>query len=646
MKFLLVFLGLFLLADGWNRKVAEADTKLDYLRQLIIEIKYKLMLDIEADKTNNHEKFKSKERSCSSLDEEVTRDWLRRTNEEHRIEMNRNVVDSWNYESNITDATKQKMTESNVRFTAYERGLGEEAAKCQNENFSNDTSRKLKLLNQIFSPKDPKRVKELEDLEADLTEIYGNAVVEINGKKLQIEPELTEIMANSRNETELREAWEKWRNVTGAKMKTKYTRLVELQNIGASDNGYTSQAEVWLTTDFDEIAGIEDMCDRLWSELKPLYSELHKYVRNKLKDFYKNDVTFPDDGSIPAHLLGNMWAQEFVGIFDIVKPYDIQNENYDEVLKEQGYTPRKMFEKAEEFYVSLGLPKMTGKFWKNSIIEKPTDRSLVCHASAWDLYDDGDFRIKMCTNMTMDYFETIHHEMGHIQYYMAYEDQPVVYRRGANGGFHEAIGDTIANAVRTPTHLCELIGVACASPAVDKQEADLNYLMKKALIKVAFLPFGLLIDKYRWAVFRGSIKPDEYNSEWWRMRMEYQMISPPSHRGEEYFDPGAKYHVAASVPYIRYFISFVVQFQFYESMCKAAGHGHKPLHQCDFYRNKDAGQKLHDMMSLGGSKPWPEALKQMTGELDISAGSIMRYFQPLLDWMKVENRKNDEQNNL
>ncbi|XP_033732880.1 angiotensin-converting enzyme-like isoform X2 [Pecten maximus] len=344
----------------------------------------------------------------------------------------------------------------------------------------------------------------------------------------------------------------KWRDVTGKQMKKKFTRLVELQNTGAKDNGYKSQAEVWLTIDFDEINGVEKMCDKLWTELKPLYSELLTYVRNKLVDFYRDDITFPDDGSIPAHLLGNMWAQDFESIFDIVRPYDIQNENYDDVLKDQGYTPVKMFMKAQEFYMSLGLPRMTRKFRRKSIIVKPAGRKLVCHASAWDFFDDDDFRIKMCTNVTMDYFETIHHEMGHVQYFMAYENQPVVYRRGANGGFHEAIGDTIANAVRTPQHLCELIGVACPSPGVDTHEADMNYLMKKALLKVAFLPFGLLIDKYRWAVFRGTIKPEHYNSEWWKMRMEYQMISPPSPRGEEYFDPGAKYHVAASVPYVRF----------------------------------------------------------------------------------------------
>ncbi|XP_060063192.1 angiotensin-converting enzyme-like [Ylistrum balloti] len=640
MKSLVVFVGLFLLADGWNRKVAEANTSLDLLRKLLIGMKrdFNLMIDND-DLDRGKQHFKSKEGFCRTTDEAATRYWLRRTNEKLRIEMNTNVVAGWNYESNITDATKEKMTESNVKFAAFQRKLGEEVGSCKSQTFSDDTSRQLKLLDQIFSPKDPDNVKELEDLKADLTEIYGDAEVEMNGSMLQIEPELTDIMANSRNETELREAWEKWRDVTGTKMKSKYTRLVELQNIGARDNGYASQAEVWLTTDFDEVDGVEEMCDRLWAELKPLYSELQKYVYNKLKDYYKDDITFPADGSIPAHLLGNMWAQEFISIFDLVKPFDIQNENYDDALKENGYTPKTMFEVAEQFYMSLGLPEMTKKFWKNSIIEKPADRSLVCHASAWDFFDDDDFRIKMCTDVTMDYLETVHHEMGHVHYYMAYEDQPVVYRRGANGGFHEAIGDTIALAVRTPKHLCELIGVACPSDDVDPEKADMNYLMKKALLKVAFLPFGLLIDKYRWAVFRGTIKPENYNSEWWKMRKEYQMISPPSPRGEEFFDPGAKYHVAASVPYIRYFISFVVQFQFYEEMCKAAGHGDKPLHQCDFYRSKEAGKLLHDMMELGGSLPWPEALRQITGETEISAGSILRYFQPLRDWMEEENRK-------
>lgn len=637
MRVFAIFLGLFILTEGWNRKVAEADTKLERLRQLL----NKLKVDLESGLGNGYKhktNFKDKEESCSASNEEVTRWWLKKSNEEQRIQMNRNVVDNWNYESNINDETKHKMTAGNEQYTAYERRLAQKAKSCINSDFSDDVSRQLKLLSQIFSPQNPDDVREMENLKADLTGIYGNAVVEIGGKNLQIEPELTHIMANSRNDTELREAWEKWRDVTGKVMKTKFTRLVELQNIGAKDNGYKSLAEVWLTIDFDDIDGVEDMCDDLWEQLKPLYTELHTYVRNKLSGFY--NITFPEDGSIPAHLLGNMWAQEWAEIFDIVKPYDVQNEDYDHVLVEQGYTAKRMFEKAEEFYESLGLPSMTAKFWKKSIIEKPLDRSLVCHASAWDFFETDDFRIKMCTNVTMDYFETIHHEMGHVQYYMAYEDQPVVFRRGANGGFHEAIGDTIANAVRTPKHLCELIGVACPGPDVDTYKADINYLMKKALIKIAFLPFGLLIDKYRWAIFRGEIDPKNYNSEWWRMRMKYQRVSPPSFReGEDYFDAGAKYHVAGSVPYIRYFVSFVVQFQFYEAMCNAAGHGDKPLHQCDFYRSTDAGTILHDMLKLGGSKPWPEALEQMTGRRDIRADSILRYFQPLREWMEIENQK-------
>lgn len=261
------------------------------------------------------------------------------------------------------------------------------------------------------------------------------------------------------------------------------------------------------------------------------------------------------------------------------------------------------------------------------------------------MFTGEDFRIKMCTSVNQEDFVTVHHEMGHINYFILYKDQPLVLRTGANPGFHEAVGDLIALSVSTPQHL-ERIGYL--QDYQDTEDDNINALFKMALEKIAFIPFGLLIDKWRWDVFSGAVPSTEWNKHWWDLRKQYQKVKPPTARGEEFFDPGAKYHVPADVPYIRYFVSHILQFQFHRAACTAAGQYDpndptKPLHKCDIQGNAAAGTLIKDGLSLGLSKHWTEALRLMTANRDseMSGIALNEYFAPLYEYLKKANEEYD-----
>ncbi|ESO94197.1 hypothetical protein LOTGIDRAFT_118685, partial [Lottia gigantea] len=477
---------------------------------------------------------------------------------------------------------------------------------------------------------------QMESLVSEMEGIYSVGKVNMSdGKALELAPGLTKVLAESRNYDKLLEAWKGWRDSSGKLMKTKYEEFVHLSNEGVQELGYKDTGDYWRS--WYESKTFQQDVESLLHQLHPLYKQLHGYVRKQLKTVYGDDK-FPYSGHIPAHLLGNMWAQHWNNIYDLVEPYknkttlSVTNE-----MKRQEYTVEKMFWTAEDFFKSLGLEEMPMPFWKHSMIRKPDGRDVVCHASAWDFYNKKDFRIKMCTDITMEDLITIHHEMGHIQYYLQYKDQPVIFRRGGNPGFHEAIGDTMALSASTPNHL-RSIGLLKTIP--NDPESDINFLMSQALQKIAFLPFGYLIDQWRWSVFSGETVKDNYNRKWWDLRCKYQGISPPVKRTEEDFDPGAKYHIPANTPYIRYFVSYVIQFQFHKGLCQAANHTGS-LRSCDIYGSKAAGEKLAKMLKLGSSKPWPEAMKMVTGSTKMDASALMEYFQPLIDWLKKENEGED-----
>ncbi|XP_037079985.1 angiotensin-converting enzyme-like isoform X2 [Pollicipes pollicipes] len=554
----------------------------------------------------------------------------------------------WAHASNITDENEQAMLAARLEYARFDKQRWTEVKKYDWSKIKDESIRRqFKILSMLGTAALPEeKLKKYDQMQSSMEKTYSVARICDQKREncdLSLEPDLSEIMSKSRDPEELAHVWLNWRENTGRRMREHYKAFVKLINEAAELNDFKDGTEMWLnaydTPDFrSQIA-------RLWDQLTPLYEQLHAYVRGRLRKHYGEDVV-SKDGLIPAHLLGNMWSQSWSNLLDICKPYpEKASVDVTPQMVEQGYTPLKMFQMSDEFFTSLGLIPMTPEFWNNSIIEKPADgRELVCHASAWDFYDGKDVRIKQCTSIDMESFVTIHHEMGHVEYYLQYRDLPFFFRRGANQGFHEAVGDTLALSVATPKHLKE---VGLLEEVVNDPEVDMNFLMSVALDKIAFLPFGYLMDKWRWGVFSGDISEDDLNCGWWKLREELQGIRPPSVRSEMDFDPGAKYHIPANVPYIRYFVSFIIQFQFHKALCTAANQydpndRSRPLHQCDIYRNREAGKKLSDMLKFGFSKPWPDAMEAITGQREMDATALRDYFQPLEDWLKRENQENQE----
>ncbi|XP_071039889.1 angiotensin-converting enzyme [Parasteatoda tepidariorum] len=557
---------------------------------------------------------------------------------------NRAAIASWNYQSNLTEANKKeylRMTEERAKF-AKQTWKNATSFAWKNFKGKNETAYRWFRVLSVLGPAalSENKFNELNNIIADMQDVYAKAKVcsylssLLDPCTLSIEPELTEILKESDNYYELKHVWSQWRDETGRKMKKSFLRYVDLSNEAACKNGFSDAGEMWRE-EF-ESDNITDEFDQLWKTIKPFYEQLHAYVRQKLiKKYGGNNIKH--DGPIPAHLLGNMWAQTWGNIYKLVAPYPSKKAvDITGAMKEKKMNARDMFEISEEFFTSLGLIPMPAEFWKKSIIEKPTDRDMVCHASAWNFFNKGDVRIKMCTRVDMEDLITVHHEMGHVEYYLQYMNQPVVFKKGANSGFHEAVGDVLALSVATPDHM-EKIGLL-KNASHDKQ-TEINNLLDMALDKIAFVPFGFLIDKWRWKVFDGSIKTTELNKAWWEMRLKYQGVCPPLLRTEKDLDPAAKYHIPSNVPYIRYFISFVIQFQFHKALCEEAGHK-GPLHQCDIYQNKKAGKLLSDTLKLGSSVSWREAMKVITkGKTDkMDSSAILEYFRPLYDWLKEQNK--------
>jgi peptidyl-dipeptidase A len=545
---------------------------------------------------------------------------------------------SWVYENFITEDTEQIAADANQEANTVNAELAKKAHVFDRVALPPEMTRKVKLLElatNFPAPNDPTAQKELAQVLASLDGDYGKGKWcpdRENGKCLDVTA-VGKLMATSRDPEELKRAWIGWHAV-GAPMRQRYVRMAELGNQGSRELGFADAGALWRSNyDMppDEFA---KELDRLWEQLRPLYLSLHAYVRGQLVKKYGREVVSAN-GPIPAHLLGNIWAQEWNNIYPLMdSPKPPKSYDLTKILQERHTDARGMVKYGEGFFTSLGFAPLPTTFWERSLFTKPADRDVVCHASAWDVDSKDDLRIKMCIQITAEDFTTIHHELGHNFYQRAYNKQPPLFQGSANDGFHEAVGDTIALSV-TPEYL-QQIGLIDAVPAAS---GDVDYLLEQALTKVAFLPFGLLIDKWRWEVFAGQVPPQEYNKEWWKLRLTYQGVAPPVARTEADFDPGAKYHVPGNVPYMRYFLARILQFQFQRALCRQAGY-QGPLHRCSIYGNKAAGQRLNEMLALGQSKTWPEALETLTGEKHMDATAIADYFTPLKTWLDEQNKKN------
>ncbi|MFN7944431.1 MAG: M2 family metallopeptidase [Blastocatellia bacterium] len=543
----------------------------------------------------------------------------------------------WVQSNFITEDTEALNADANKEFIAATTELAEAARKFDGQKMSDETARKLKLLKlslTLPAPSDPKERDELTKIAAAMEADYGKGKYCPEGDKgkcLNLD-DLEKILRESRNPDELKKAWLGWHAIAGSH-RDQYARFVELSNKGAREMGFKDTGAMWRSNyDMEPDAFAAEM-ERLWQQVKPLYEALHTYTRKQLIKKYGSKIV-PEQGPIPAHLFGNMWSQQWNNIYDLLKP-PTGDPGYDltKILQARKTDAKGMVKYGEGFFTSLGLPVLPDTFWNRSLFTRPQDREVVCHASAWDIDGQKDVRIKMCININEEDFTTIHHELGHNYYQMAYAPQPFLFQNSANDGFHEAIGDTIALSV-TPEYLKKL-GLIDKVPDAS---ADIGLLLQRALDKVAFLPFGYLVDQWRWKVFSGEVKPADYNKAWWELRDKYQGIAPPEPRSEQNFDAWAKYHVAANTPYARYFLAAILQFQFHRALARQAG-CKDPLHRCSIYGNREVGSRLEKMLAMGQSRPWPEALKALTGEDKMDATAILDYFAPLKKWLDEQNAK-------
>jgi peptidyl-dipeptidase A len=545
---------------------------------------------------------------------------------------------SWVEENFITDDTEQMAADANQELSGFSAEMSKQAHDFDKLTLSAEMARKmllLKLSAGFPAPADPKEQKELAQVLASLDGDYGKGKWcpgEDVSKCLDVTA-VGKLMATSRDAEELKRAWIGWHAV-GAPMRQRYVRMVELGNAGSRELGFADAGALWRSNYDMPPDALAKEADRLWEQLKPLYESLHAYVRGQLRKKYGNEMV-PAHGPIPAHLLGNIWSQEWNNVYPLMdSPKPAQSYDLTKILQERKTEAKGMVQYGEAFFTSLGFAPLPKTFWERSLFTKPADRDVVCHASAWDIDSKEDVRVKMCIQITEENFRTIHHELGHNFYQRAYSGQAPLFQNSANDGFHEALGDTIALSV-TPEYLKQIGLIDVVPPA----SGDIDYLLQQALEKVAFLPFGLLVDKWRWEVFAGLVKPDQYNKEWWELRLKYQGIVPPVGRTEADFDPGAKYHVPSNTPYMRYFLARILQFQFQRALCREAGYS-GPLHRCSIYGNKVAGEKLSKMLAMGQSKPWPEALETLTGEKQMDASALADYFAPLKTWLDEQNKVN------
>lgn len=544
----------------------------------------------------------------------------------------------WVKSTFITDDTETLAAEANEDLIAATTELAEQAQRFEKvAGLSAETKRKILLLKlslTLPAPKNPAERDELTKIAASMEGDYGKGKYCPEGDKgkcLSL-PDLENIMTNSRDPEELKKAWLGWHQIA-VPIRKNYMRFVELSNKGAREMGFKDTGAMWRAKyDMEPDAFAAEM-ERLWQQVKPLYDSLYTYTRHKLSEKYGKDVV-AENKPIPAHLLGNMWAQTWGNVYPLLAP-GTSDRGYDltTTLKARNTDAKQMVRYGESFFTSLGFDQLPPTFWERSMLTKPLDHEAVCHASAWDIDFEKDVRLKMCIQINEEDFSVVHHELGHNYYQMAYARQPFLFKDSANDAFHEAIGDTIALSV-TPPYLKQ-IGLIDKVP---EPGADIGFLLNRALDKVAFLPFGYLVDQWRWKVFSGEVGPNDYNKAWWELREKYQGVAPPVARSEQDFDAGAKYHVPANTPYARYFLAAILQFQFHRALCREAGFN-GPLYQCSIYGNKKAGEKLKNMLAMGISKPWPEALKALTGEDKMDATAIIDYFAPLKTWLDEQNAK-------
>ncbi|GMU43838.1 MAG: M2 family metallopeptidase [Xanthomonadales bacterium] len=562
---------------------------------------------------------------------------VERVNAEARVRGRESAAAAWVAATYINDDTQLLAAKNQERDLGYRAGVLAEVRRFTGAKLDEGTRRALDTMlngNTVLPPARAEEQAELTQLSTKLEAHYGSAKACTDPNKPETCRDLlalSKVLAESRDPAALRQAWVDWHD-TASVQRTPFARLAELMNSGAREYGFKDTGELWRSGYDMSAQDLALETERLWSQVQPLYSSLQCYVRKRLNEHY-GDTEVPETGPIPGHVLGNMWQQDWSAVYPLVEPYaGVASLDVNGGLKKANWDAARLTRSAEGFYTSLGMPSLPASFWTKSMLTRPADREVQCHASAWDMDMQGDVRIKMCIELDEDNLRTIYHELGHVYYYLAYHGQQPLFQTGAHDGFHEAIGDTVLLSL-TPGYLAQ-IGLIDAPR--QSEEALINTQLKLALEKIAFLPFGKLIDQWRWGVFDGSIKPEHYNAAWWELKRRYQGVMPPVARDESAFDPAAKYHVPANTPYTRYFLAHILQFQFHRELCRAAGHT-GPLHTCSIYDSKAAGEKFWAMLQRGASQPWQQTMKEFSGSERMDGDAIIEYFAPLSAWLEKEN---------
>ncbi len=563
-------------------------------------------------------------------------EFVKATSETYEEMRREGAAAAWAYATYINQDTALLASRAHERSLKFQSSAVEGAKRYDGMELEPLTQRAINAIKwgtTLPAPNDDAKRRELSEIMTGMEGAYGSGKYCPDGPdSCQDLEKLSEIIARSRDYDELLEAWRGWRTISPP-FRGDYQRFVELGNEGANELGFNDMGELWRSGYDMPVADFSQEVERLWGQVSPLYEQLQCYTADKLRQAYGEEKV-PVGQPVPAHLFGNMWSQTWGEIYDLAEPYaGVAELDVTQAMQDQEYDAVHMTGLAEKFFVSLGMPELPASFWERSLLVKPRDRDVVCHASAWSLDGKDDVRIKMCIEPTQEHLSTIYHELGHIYYFLAYRDQPIIFQSGAHDGFHEALGDMVTLSM-TPTFLKNL---GLVEEVKENHEALINTQMKWALEKIAFLPFGKLMDQWRWGVFSGEIAPEDYNAAWWDLRTRYQGIRPPVERSETDFDPGAKYHIPGNTPYTRYFLAFVLQFQFQRALCDAAGF-EGPLHECSIYGNKEAGALLWKMLEQGSSQPWQDSLEAVTGQREMDASAIITYFQPLMDWLKKENQ--------
>ena len=546
---------------------------------------------------------------------------------------------SWISSNFITYDSQKVIADYGTKSTLKSLQRSREAASFDGLDTSKENQRMLNILKSSFvmpPPLDEELASELSEITTSLEAMYGSGEYCFDDEECYDLEAFESIIDNSRDPKELLRAWEGWHEI-GKPMKPMYMRMVDIGNQGSVDLGYEGLSDLWFSKYDMPAEDFLDDTDRVWSEVKPLYDALHCHVRAKLNEHYGDEV-ISKTGPLPVHMLGNMWGQSWSNIYDLVYEEKSDSKYIDvtKIINEKSLSEIEMVEYAEDFFISMGFKPLPKTFWERSLFVKPRDRSVVCHASAWNLDPaNNDLRIKMCIEKNEEDFITIHHELGHIFYYQAYNHIPTVFQAGANDGFHEAFGDLLTLSI-TPDYLVD-IGFISEDDAEEAKKDPIGLLMKQALDGVVIVPWALMLDKWRSGVFDGDINESNLNSSWWSLREEYQGINTSYERSENYFDPGAKYHIPGNTPYTRYYLASIMQYQFHEALCNLIDYDGY-LHECSIYGNKEAGDRIISTMAMGQSLPWQEAFENLTGSRQLSGKSIMNYYAPLKEWLDEENK--------